>query len=154
MDVYKLKHLTGLRLRVFLAAAEVIVPSGAGVVGAGTLHTAGVVDHAMGRLDPRLRGLFLKFLVLVEVLGIFFGGKPFSRNSLSARERQLRWMEQSSVSKFRLGFFGLKSYVCMGYYTREDIWPEIGFGGPHVAGRPYADGVLRALCEKKVEVRE
>lgn len=154
MEAYRLKHLRGLRLRVFLAAAEVIVPPDGGAPGGNTLATAGVVDYALDRLDPKLRGLFLKFLVLVEILGLFFGGRFFSRNGAVARERQLAWMERSRLSKLRLGFFGLKSYVCMGHFTREDVWPHIGYGGPHVPARPFPDAVIRALCQGAVEVTE
>jgi len=154
MDTYRLQHLTGLRLRVFLAAAEVVIPETDESPGGHSLATAGVVDYALDRLDPQLRGLFLKFLILVEVLGVFFGGLPFSRNSLAARERQLRWLERCPISKLRMGFFGLKSYVCMGYYTREDIWPTIAYDGPHVPGRPFPDPVIRALCQRSLEVAE
>jgi len=154
METYRLKHLRGVRLRVFLAAAEVVVPPDGDAPGGNTMATAGVVDYALDRLDPKLRGLFLKFLVLVEILGLFFGGRLFSRNSAAARERQLAWMERSGVAKLRMGFFGLKSYVCMGHFTREDVWPHIGFDGPHVAGRPFPDSTIRALCQRVVEVTE
>lgn len=154
MQTYQLQHLRGSRLKTFLAAAARIVPGDNDAPGANTLETAGVVDYALGRLDPDLRALFFKFLGAVEVMGVFFGGRTFSKNSASARDRQLRWLERSPISKFRLGFFGLKSYVCMGYYTREDIWRELHYGGPHVFDRAAPDPVLRALCNGTAEVRE
>ena len=153
-DTYHLEHLRGRKLKVFLAVADRIVPPDEESPGAGTMATAGVVDWALGRLDPKLRKLFLTFMLLVEYLGIFFGGRTFSRNSARARDRQLRWMESCGISKFRMGFFGLKSYVCMGYYTREDIWQTFNYGGPHVPERPYPDTSIRMLCQNKLEVVE
>lgn len=152
--VYRLQHLTGRRLRVFLAVADRIVPPDEHGPGAGTMATAGVVDWALNRLDPDLRGLFLKFLVLVDFLGVFFGGRTFTRNGPAARDRQLRWMESCPVGKLRMGFFGLKSYVCMGHYTREDTWQTFDYGGPHVPDRPFPDPVIRALEQAAVEVVE
>lgn len=153
-DTYQLQYLTGKRLKVFLAVADRIVPPDDASPGAGTMETAGVVDWALGKLDPDLRKLFLIFLLLVEYLGIIFGGLPFSKNSARARDRQLRWMESCGISKFRMGFFGIKSYVCMGYYPREDLWETFEYGGPHVPERAYPDNTIRLLCQRKLEVVE
>lgn len=150
---YRLQHLRGRQLRVFLAVADQIVPPDESP-GAGTLATAGVVDWALNRLDPELRGLFLKFLVLVDFMGVFFGGRTFTRNSRAAQERQLRWMESCPIAKLRMGFFGLKSYACMGYYTREDTWPSMHYGGPHVPDRPFPEPMIRDLERGTVEVVE
>jgi len=153
-DTYHLEHLRGRKLKVFLAVADRIVPPDEVSPGGGTMATAGVVDWALGRLDPELRKLILTFMLLVEYLGIFFGGRPFSKNSAHARDRQLRWMENCGIAKFRMGFFGLKSYVCMGYYTREDVWATFDYGGPYVPDRGFPDNTIRLLCQKKLEVVE
>ena len=52
-----------------------------------------------------------------------------------------------------MGFFGLKSYVCMGYYTREDAWKTLGYEGPLLPDRPFPDPTIRALCRGELEVR-
>jgi len=153
-SVYRLQNLSGKRLRVFLAVADSIIPPDPGSPGGGTMETAAVVDWALNRLDPELRALILKFLVVVDLLGVFFGGRTFKNNSAAARERQLRWMESCPLRPFRMGFFGLKSYVCMGYYTREATWPEFGYGGPHVADRAYPDPIIRGLERGTLEAAE
>lgn len=154
MDTYKLEHLTGRKLRVFIAVAARIVPADQHDAGAGTMATAGMVDWALNRLDPDLRGLFLKFLVAVDFMGVAFGGRTFCRNSTAAQDRQLRWLENNPIRKFRMGFFGLKSYVCMGYYTREPVWETFDYGGPHVAERIFPDHVIRALEQERLRVVE
>ncbi|MCC6142971.1 MAG: gluconate 2-dehydrogenase subunit 3 family protein [Candidatus Hydrogenedentes bacterium] len=153
-DKYVLQYLTGRRLQVFLAVANRIVPADAESAGAGTVETAAVVDWALRRLDPKLREMFLKLLVAVDVMGVFFGGRRFTRNSAAAQNRQLHWLENAPISKLRMGFFGLKSYVCMGYYTRESTWHEIHYAGPHLHDRAYPDPVIRQLCREALPVRE
>jgi len=150
---YRLQYLRGYRLRVFLAVADRIIPADGEAPGGGTLATAGVADWALARTAPGLRRLLLLLLYGVEALGIFFGGKPFSFNSPAARDRQLRWMEGGRVRALRLGFFGLKSFVCMGYYTREEIWSVIGYEGPVRPDRPFPDAMIRALCRGEARVR-
>jgi hypothetical protein len=152
LQTYKLQHLTGRKLRVFLAVASRIVPADEHDPGAGTMATAGVVDWAMNRLDPDLRALFLKFLVAVDVMGVAFGGRTFCKNSPAAQDKQLRWLENCPIRKFRMGFFGLKSYVCMGYYTRETVWQTFDYGGPMVEERPFPDNTIRLLEQERLQV--
>ena len=70
----------------------------------------------------------------------------------AARIKELKFLESAPVGLFRMGFFGLKSYVCMGYYTREDIWREINYDGPLLPDREFPDPVIRALCDGELEV--
>jgi hypothetical protein len=53
-----------------------------------------------------------------------------------------------------MGFFGLKSYVCMGYYTRETTWPTFDYQGPHVPDREFPDPVIRLLEQERLQVVE
>lgn len=151
-ETYKCKYLTGKRLKIFLAVADRIVPPDEDSPGAGTLQTAGIVDWSMGRLQKSLRSQLMMLLYLIEFMGVFFGGKPFTGNSDAARDRELRFFESAPVSRLRLGFLGLKSYACMGYYAREDVWKTFDYGGPMLPDKPFADPVIRALCKCETEV--
>lgn len=151
-EVYHCRYLTGLKLKVFLAVANRIIPPDGSSPVAGSLATAGIVDWAMERMEPALRRQLLLLFVAVEPLGILFGGLPFTKNSPAAQDRQLRWMENNPIRLLRLGFFGLKAYVCMGYYTREDVWKSIGYEGPIQPDTPYPDPVIRALSQGRMEV--
>jgi hypothetical protein len=148
---HSLNYLKGRRLAVFLAAADVVIPPDEHGPGAGTISTARVVDWALARLPRGLRSLFLLLLYLIEFLGLFFGGRFFSNNKARARERQLAWMERNPVRPLRLGFFGIKNYCSMGYYTREDIWKTIGYGGPLQKDAPFADPLIRKACQDNKE---
>ncbi len=151
-DVYKCRYLTGKKLNVFLAIADCIIPPDADSPGGGTMQTAGVVDWALERMAPALRSQLLLLIMVVEFMGIFFGGRTFSKNSENAKLRQLAWMESGPIGLFRMGFFGLKSYACMGYYTREDVWKTIDYEGPMQPDVPFVDPVIRGICQGKIEV--
>ena len=153
-DTYKLKYLKGTRLKVFLAAANRIIPPGEDNIGGGTLATAALVDMSIDKLAPDLKKKLLMLFLVIQPLGIFFGGKKFSNASEKNQDRLLSWMEKNKVGALRLGFFGLKSYICMGYYTREDIWKIIKYDGPIRYKQPYHDTILRGLAQNKVEIKE
>ncbi len=152
-EVYKCKYLKGKRLKIFMAVADRIVPADEDSPGAGTMQTAGIVDWSMGRLQESLRSQLMMLLGLIEFMGIFFGGKPFTKNSDEAKDRELKFFESAPVSRLRLGFLGLKSYTCMGYYTREDIWETFDYEGPVLPDKPFADPVIRKLCKCELEVK-
>ena len=154
MQTYCLQHLTGTRLRTFLAAADRIIPPDDDSPGGGTMQTAGVVDWALGKMPEALRKKFLLFFTVIEIFGVFFGGKPFSKCSTSAQDRELKWLESNTIRLFRMGFFGVKTYICMGYYSREDVWKTFNYDGPVVSGRAYVDSVIREMCQAKIEVVE
>ncbi|MFH1887022.1 MAG: hypothetical protein ABIM40_10015 [Pseudomonadota bacterium] len=150
--IYQLQFLTGRRLAVFLAVAARIVPEGGGLPGGNSLATAGVVDWALARMEPGLRKKFLFLLWVVEFLGIFFGGRFFTKNPDRAKDRQLAWMESGPVGLLRMGFFGLKNFACMGVFTREDAWEAMGYEGPLDRDRPFPDPAIRALARGEAEV--
>jgi hypothetical protein len=140
-------------LKIFLSIADCIIPPQGGSPGAGVLSTVGVVDWAMERMPKKLRPRFLRLIGLVEVMGIFFGGRFFSKNSHQAKIRQLQWMENNPLRLLRMGFFGLKTYVSMGYYSRDAVWPTIAYEGPLMI-RDYPDPTIRGICQGSAEVRE
>lgn len=113
---------------------------------------AGIVDWAIDHMEPDLRKMLLLFLTVFEYLGFIFGLKPFSKLSPERQDRQLRWLERFPIGKIRMGFFGLKTYSCMGYYSLEKVWPTIGYGGPLVADRAFPDETIRALQKGQLEV--
>lgn len=118
------------------------------------METAAVVDWYMNKVPADIRKKILLFIDVIQFTGVFFGGKKFSDNSIQAQERQLKWMENNKVRLFRMGFFGIKTFVEMGYYTREDIWTTISYDGPILPDRAYSDITIRELCQNKLEISE
>jgi len=152
--MYKCQYIKGHRLRTILAAADCIIPAHERLKSAKSMNTIGVMDHAISQMPSQLRLQFLFFISIVHVLGIFFGGRFFSDNSQSDQIRQLKWMEGSILRGFRMGFLGLKTYICMGYFTRESTWSGIHYYGPLKYDQPPPDAVIRHLCQDKRKVCE
>ena len=152
-DIYQCKYLTGKRYQTFLKIADRIIPPDEDAPGGGTPEVAGIVDWALGHIDPDLRKRLLTFLTIFEFMGFFFGAKPFSKLAPEQQDRQLHWLERSPVGLFRMAFFGLKTYACMGYYSLEKTWPTIGYGGPLMPDRQFPDRTIRDLQQGKLEVR-
>ncbi|MBF0452481.1 MAG: hypothetical protein HQK75_17390 [Candidatus Magnetomorum sp.] len=151
--MYNCQYIKGYRLKTILAAADCIIPEHAGLSRGGSLETAGVVDWAITQMPSGMRFQFLLFITVVYLLGFFFGGRSFDKNLPIHRIRQLKWMESSAIPSFRLGFMGLKSYICMGYFTCEKNWNSIHYHGPILYDHPSPDPVIRKLCQGKLEVR-
>jgi len=150
--IYHCQYLRGRRLRTFLAVANRIIPPTSQNEGAGTMATAGILDWSLSKMVPALRRKFLFLLILIEFLGFFFGGSPFSRNSKFAQDRELRWLENNRIGLLRMGFFGLMTFVKMSYYTREDIWKSIHYPGPILPDRKPPNEIIRLLAQRKIEV--
>ncbi len=151
---YTCKFLKGNKMKIFLSIADRIIPAGDDSIGGGTMETAGVADWSLQRMPVELRNRLLLFLHVIQLVGLFFGGKYFTKNSDKNKDKQLRWMESCPIKVFRMGFFGIKTYVCMGYYTREDIWRQISYEGPVIADRTYHDQSIRDLAQGKIGVTD
>ena len=149
---YPFRYLTGFRLRVFRAAADRIVPPAEGAPGGGSLSTAAMVDWSLDKMDAKLRSKFLLLLGVLQGLGILFGGKFFTANSPAAQDRQLRWMENNRLRLMRLGFFGLSTFVKMGYYTREENFPNFRYPGPLFPQTPYPDPTVRRISQGAIRL--
>ncbi|KPA10443.1 conserved hypothetical protein, membrane [Candidatus Magnetomorum sp. HK-1] len=151
--MYYCQYIKGHRFQTIIAAADTIIPEYAGLSSAGTSETVGVMDWAIAQMPSNLRIQFLFFITIVYLMGFFFGGRSFDKNSPKDRIRQLKWMEKSKIRAFRMGFLGLKSYICMGYFTREDTWKDIHYNGPLIYDKTPPDPVIRNLCQRKLKVR-
>ena len=152
--IYKLQYLRKNKLLTFLSVADRILPAAEHSPGGGSMETAAVVDWYMNKVPAGIRKKILLFIDVIQFTGIFFGGRKFANNSIQAQERQLKWMENNKVRLFRMGFFGIKTFVEMGYYTREDIWKTISYDGPVFPDRGYSDPTIRELCQNKVKISE
>jgi hypothetical protein len=149
---YQCQYLRGRRLRTFLAVANRIIPPASQQEGAGTMATAGILDWSLANMAPALRRKILLLLTVIEFLGFFFGGGPFSRNSQGAQDKVLRWLENNRIGLLRMGFFGIMTFVKMSYYTREDVWKSIHYPGPILPERNPPDEIIRSMSQRKMEV--
>ena len=86
-----------------------------------------VIEEALGRRTGRVRRQLIVFFRLLQVLPVARYGRQLTR--LNARQRVvfLEWIERSPVLLIRRGFWGVRTLIFMGYYTREDVATAIGY---------------------------
>jgi hypothetical protein len=84
--------------------------------------------------DRKLLGAFLR---AVEFLPVLRYGRTFSALPHADQVATLAWLETTRLSaKLRQGFFGLKAFALMGYYSQSEVWVDIGYPGPRLDA-PY-----------------
>ena len=78
------------------------------------------------------------FLTVLDIGPIVRWGRPLGRLDSVRAERALRWFQEAPIGKLRQGFWGLKTLIFMGYYGRNEVWPELGYA-PSIGGGNGAD---------------
>lgn len=151
-STYKIQFLKGRKLQTFIAIADTVIPASEGFRSGGDLQTAAVVDWALRRMPNDLRSKLLLFITIIYFLGFFVGGKNFSKLSYHQRAKLLRWLENSKIGLLRVGFFGIKNYACMGYFTRENTWQYFNYDGPILPERNFPDPIIRLLSQGKIKI--
>lgn len=121
----------------FRAAAGCIIPSEPGSPGADSDEAVAVADRALAARPERDRKLLATFLRAIELLPVFRYGRGFSKLRPEQRQAFLRFLESTRLfSKFRQGFFGLKTFALLGYYGLDRSWSELAYPGPRLDA-PY-----------------
>jgi hypothetical protein len=111
----------------FRAVAVAVVPEAETL---GAAEWAGVertVERALALRPPKLRRQLRAFLRLIDVLALARRGRPFRALDPKARTQLLDGFQNSRVFLFRKGFWGLRTLILMGYYTRPEAAAAIGY---------------------------
>ena len=111
----------------FRALAATIVPEAAGLDEPGWRAMAAVVDEALASRPDALRRQFLLFVRFLSWISVARYGRGFP--SLDARRREivLSSVERSRLLPLRRGFWGLRTLVFLGYWTRPEAVAAIGY---------------------------
>lgn len=121
----------------FRAAAGCIIPSEPDSPGADADEAIAIADSALAERPERDQRLLKAFLRAVEILPVFRYGRAFSNLRRDQQTAFLHFLENTRlVSKFRQGFFGLKTFALLGYYGLDRTWGEIAYPGPRLDA-PY-----------------
>jgi hypothetical protein len=81
-------------------------------------------------LDERPASVVRQFRLFVGI--VYFGtwlltGRSWDSLDLCGREAYLTRFQDSPIRMLRLGFWGLRTMVCLGYYGRQAVWPAVGY---------------------------
>jgi len=139
-DTGTYSFFTARTLATFRAAAACIVPAEDGSPGADSAAALTLADAALAGRPARDRKLLTVFLRALEVLPVLRYGRRFSALSPEKRARFLASLESNRFSKFRQGFYGVKTFALLGYYGSAGTWTELGYPGPRKDAPFYAKG--------------
>ena len=76
----------------------------------------------------QLLDLLALFEVGVRFLGPNRAAKRFTALTAAQQDAYMRSWERSALEPQRAAFQGLKSACMVGYWTRAQTWPHIGYG--------------------------
>lgn len=112
---------------IFQAAAETVVPELARQPESVRAEVEAAVERALADRPPRLRRQLLAFLRLVNLFSLLRFGRRLTSLDPARRARLLTALQDSPVLLLRRGFWGLRTLIFLGYYTRPAAAAEIGW---------------------------
>jgi hypothetical protein len=112
---------------ILRAVATSVVPESASLDERAWAELESVVSHALDRRELRVQRQFVLFLRLLQRLALLSHGRTLTALSPNRRQRFLAGIERSRFLLVRRGFWGLRTLIFMGYYTREDVADAIGY---------------------------
>lgn len=102
-----------------------------------------LIGEALQRRPSRVAGQLRLFVRATDLLSFLRFLRPFSALTPDARTQVLRSLESSPLLVVRRGFWGLRTLVYLGYYGRDSVWGQLGYGAspagwrdPKRSGRP------------------
>ncbi len=118
---------------VLRAATTTIVPEAAGLDEAGWRDFHELVDRSLRQRPPALQRRLRIFLLLLDWSPLLRYGRRFTKLDPPGRTRILTYLEAHPLRLLRVGFWGLRALVLMGYYGRAAAAEAIGYR-PHPQG--------------------
>lgn len=111
----------------FRALAEAVVPESRDLSDAGWAELEATVEAALAKRPASVRRQLVVFMRALDLLPLLRWGRPFRRLDPELRDRFLRAVERSPVFLVRRGFWGLRTLVFMGFYTRPEAYDAVGY---------------------------
>jgi hypothetical protein len=112
---------------VFRALAVAIVPEACALTMSGWAEVEATVEAALAKRPASVRRQLVVFIRALDLLPVLRWGRPFRRLDPELRDRYLRAVERSPVFMVRRGFWGLRTLVYMGFYTRPEAYGAVGY---------------------------
>lgn len=110
-----------------LTIAKRVVPQAAGLNSDEQIKVVGAVDDALAMREPALRMQFLGFLGVIKAAALTRYFRPLGKLPGVKQDALLNWFQDSAIQKFRVGFWGLRTMIYMGYYGDSERAPEFNY---------------------------
>lgn len=85
------------------------------------------VEQSLAVRAKSMRKQFALFLFVIRWIPLLRWGKTFDRLPAEKQDSILKWLQNSSPSLIRKGFWGLKVLVYLGFYGNPDRWSSLGY---------------------------
>ena len=113
--------------RFLLCLAACIVPESAGAPPQVTDPLLAAVDEEL-QPRPRLQQIEFKLLLFaIRWMTVPFTLHRFERLPAERQARWLRFLESAPLTLLRVGIWGLKTLVFLGYYTQDSVLQRIRY---------------------------
>ena len=112
---------------ILRAVATAVVPESSSLDDRAWSEVDAMIEQALAQRGPRVTRQLLLFLRLLELLPVARYGRPLTRLATHQRVAFLESIERSRLLLVRRGFWGLRTLIFMGYYTRADVATSIGY---------------------------
>ena len=124
-DPVRQSVLSVAQRRFLLCLAERIVPESRGAPAQVTDALLAAVDQTLGP-RPRLQQFEFKVLLFaIRWMTVPFTLRPFERLPGERQDRWLQLLEGAPLTLLRVGIWGLKTLVFLGYYTQDGVQRRI-----------------------------
>jgi hypothetical protein len=112
---------------ILRAIATTVVPESSTLDDRAWTEVDAVIEQALGQRGPRVARQVTLFLRLLQTLPVARHGRPLTALSMPQRVAFLESIERSPMLLVRRGFWGIRTLIFMGYYTRADVVESIGY---------------------------
>jgi hypothetical protein len=108
------------------AITTTVVPEASKLDVSGWTALETIVDEALKERPETVRQLRL-FLRIINWSALLRHGRIFTSLGPERRARHLQYFQNHRIDRFRIGLWGLRTMVLMGYYGQTTIADEIGY---------------------------
>jgi hypothetical protein len=116
---------SGFRL-LLRAMATTVVPEAEKLDVSGWTAFGTIIDEALKDRPDTIRQLRL-FLRIINISALLRHGRFFTSLDPERRTRHLKYFQHHRIDRFRIGLWGLRTMIFMGYYGQTTISAEIGY---------------------------
>jgi hypothetical protein len=140
-DDFSGRVLGPAQARFLLRLAERIIPESAGSPPGVRCQLVAIVDNLLGRQPAGQRFQFKLLLFALRWMTVPFTLQPLENLPPGRQDYFLRRLEGAPLTILRVGIWGLKTLVFMGYYGQEPVVAGIGYEPSKTDG----NGILHRL---------
>jgi hypothetical protein len=111
----------------FRAIATTVVPEASRLDSPAWADLERLIEEALEPRPPAIKRQLRMLIRAIEILPVLRWGRRFSRLPAPERMRFLGGLQDAPVLILRRGFWGIRTLVYLGYYTRPEAGIEISY---------------------------